>query len=307
MRKTILIAGALAPLALCGVASAETTGKNSRLPRLEDVKPLTGIGHGSRGPDAGFFHDFELSTDVGVGWTRHKAGPPAQLRQKSVGTSLGISFRMGEMGFAQVTGNFSREMIKSQIVAFPAAGITADAYNRGVDAVIGFAPVPYLRAGLTGGFGSASADYTYTMFGGNEDSTSDASRFGGFVGASYLAGPVLINADLSYLRVLNKQNYGVTNWPAVASWDSDLMTLALGARYFVMPKLELNGTFSLHHVMKQTVAPSDKPNDRNWLSLQLGATYAVTDQVSVDLKGTTWLGNSKFDYNRVSVGLSYRF
>lgn len=303
MRSIVLVTGALAPFVFHDVVIAQTLNKTSRLPRLEDVRTIPG---GGASAGDGFFHGFVVSTDVGYGRTRAKDGEPARLRQSSISSSTSLSFRMGEMGFASVTGNLSDEKIDSQVYGFPAP-IEADATNRGFDAVIGISPVPYLRFGLIGGIGSASASYTYTMAGFGPDSDSDSRRIGAFAGASYLAGPVLLNADLSYLRVNNKQDYGPTNWPQHVSWSTDLLTFSLGARYAVTPKLEVNGTVFLHHILDQDVPSGDSPNDNNWAALQLGAKYAVTDQLSVDVKGSTWVGNRKFDYQRVSLGLSYRF
>jgi hypothetical protein len=258
-----------------------------------------------------FFHDFVLSTELGFGQTRAKDGEPANLRQSSVSSHVGLSFRMGEMGFASLTGSLSKENIDSQVYDFPMVPIRANAVSRGFDALVGIAPVPYLRFGLMGGIGGATASYTYYPVGfgtfPGPDSDSDSRRFGAFAGASYLAGPVLLNADIIYLRIDNKQDYGPTNWPEYVDWSTGLLTLSLGARYRVAPKLELNGTLFLHHIVDQVVPSGDSPNDTNWATLQLGAKYALTEQVSVDIKGSTWIGNNKFDYQRIALGFSYRF
>ena len=136
---------------------------------------------------------------------------------------------------------------------------------------------------------------------------SQGQRLGGFVGATYATGPVAFSADLVYLNVRNKQDYGPNNTPQIATWGTDLLSLSLGASYRVLPQLTLSAGLGLNRIMKQTVAPADTANDINWASLQLGATYAVTQNLDVKLSGVTWLNNNKFDYSRVALGLTYKF
>lgn len=308
MYRTLFVATAAATLAISGAAFArDKTNRNAALPSLDQVKPLplSALPAGAA-EDAGFFHNFQLSAEGSYGEVRHKAGQPAALRQYSTGMAVGLSFDMGDYAFASITGNFSSNVIKSKVVQFP-LDISATAYSRGIDAIIGVKPLPFLRAGLIAGTGNGNAGYTFTAFGGGSTSASEGQRLGGFVGATYATGPVAFSADLTYLNIRNKQVYAPGNIPPTAGWGSDILNLTLGASYRVLPELTLSGGIGLNHIMKQTVAPADTANDINWASLQLGATYSVTNNLDVKLRGVTWLNNNKFDYSRVALGLTYKF
>ncbi len=308
MYRTLFVATAAVTLAISGTTFArDKTNRDAALPSLDQVKPLplSALPSGAA-EDAGFFHNFQLSAEGSYGEVRHKAGQPAALRQYSTGMAVGLSFDMGDYAFASITGNFSSNVIKSKVVQFP-LDISANAYSRGLDAIIGVKPLPWLRAGFIGGTGNGNAGYTFTAFGGGSNSASEGQRLGGFVGATYVTGPVALSADLVYLNIRNRQDYGPNNTPQIATWGSDLLSLSLGASYRVLPQLTLSAGLGLNHIMKQTVAPADTANDINWASLQLGATYAVTENLDVKLSGSTWLNNNKFDYSRVALGLTYKF
>ncbi len=308
MYRTFVATTAAVTLAFSGAALAkDKSNRSANLPSLDQVKPLPASAlPAGAAEDVGFFHNFQLSAEGSYGEVKHKAGQPAALRQYSTGMAVGLSFDMGDYAFASITGNFSSNVIKSKVVQFP-LDLSANAYSRGFDAVIGVKPLPWLRAGFIGGTGNGNAGYTFTAFGGGSNSVSEGQRLGGFVGATYVTGPMAFSADLVYLNIRNKQDYGPNNTPQIATWGTDLLSLSLGASYQVLPQLTLSAGLGLNHIMKQTVAPADTPNDINWASLQIGASYAVTDNLNVKLTGMTWLNNNKFDYSRVALGLTYKF
>ena len=307
MYRTLFVVTAAATLAFAGTALAkDKTNRSADLPSLDQIKPLPASALPSAAEDDGFFHNFQLSVEGSYSEVKHKAGQPAALRQYSTGAAVGLSFDMGDYAFASITGNFSSNVLKSKVVQF-SLDLNANAYSRGFDAVIGVKPLPWLRAGFIGGAGNGNAGYTFTSFGGGSNSISEGQRLGGFVGATYVTGPLAFSADLVYLNIRNKQDYGPNNTPQIATWGTDLLNLTLSAQYRVLPQLTLSAGLGLNQIMRQTVAPADTANDINWASLQLGATYAVTNNLDVKLTGATWLNNSKFDYSRVALGLTYKF
>lgn len=300
------IATTAVSLLVCSAAGAQqTSSKGTHFPSVDEIRPLpasalTGL------KEQPFLHDFRLMVEGNYGEVKHKAGQPANLSQRSTGGTIGLSFGIGERGFAAIQGSYTSSSMTSTVVAFP-LNLTADATGRGIDAMIGFRPTPFTRMGIIGGVGNGNAGYTFVGFGGGSGSTSKGTRIGGFVGASYPAGPVVYSADLAYLNIRNTQTYDPTNVPPTASWGSEIASLTLGASYQVAPRLNLTGGVGLNHILSQRVAPADTPNDVNWISLQLGATYALTDRVDIKLSGVAWLDNSKFSYHRVSTGLVYKF
>lgn len=306
MKRLILAAGlSFLTVAGGGAEAGERLLSNRGLPSLKEIEPLTK-------PERfqavdGLFHNFNLSVEGSYGRTWHKPGQPAALRQSRLGTTLGVSFDIGEIGFASVAGNLSADSFTSRVVSFPTLILESDAGNAGLDAVVGVRPLPFLHLGVLGGIGTGSANYVFSGTTSGEDSSSDARRFGGFIGAFYPLGPALFSADLSYLNTRSKQNYGATNSVPVAEFGAEVATLNLGVLYPVMERLALNGGVGFHRVLDQTVAPADTPNDTQWASLKLGAVYALSESLDLKISGLTWVGNDKFDYSRVSLGLNYRF
>lgn len=302
-RSVFWVGFALAALHSGFAVAADRSARNTGLPSLDEIQPL---GKTGRIAGSGFFRDVRVSIEASYGETKHKAGQPANLRQYSAGARLDVSSRLGDIGFASVSGSFSEERISSTVVQFP-LDIEADGQARGAEVILGIMPLPFLRAGFIGGLGNADATYDFTAFSAPSDSFGSTYRYGGFVGGSYPAGPVALHADAAYLRVRNEQTYEPTNSVQIAKSGGEYLALQLGASYEATPKLNLSGAIALNQVLSQTVAPADTPMDETWMTAQLRVGYMVTDQIELSLKGLAWLGNDKFDYTRVTLGASYRF
>ncbi len=144
MRLTLGVLVAAGMFAAPFTATGQTRFSNAGLPKLEDVRTLQLPGVFLDDPNRGFLHSFKLSVDFGVALTE-KRRQPAQLKQNSYGTQLGLSFGIGSMGFAAISGNYSRENIKSTILAFPLS-LDANSDAGGGDIVLGIAPLPFLKS-----------------------------------------------------------------------------------------------------------------------------------------------------------------
>lgn len=143
--------------------------------------------------------------------------------------------------------------------------LVADAYARDIDAILGFYPLPFLRMGAIGGIGSGDASYAFAANPGGSDSDSTGKRLGGFIGGVHLVGPVLLSADLSYVTIWNDQRYNPTNSPPKASWDSELLTLTLGADYQVMPDVTLWGKpASITSCLRLSRRPTRQTTPTGW-------------------------------------------
>jgi hypothetical protein len=305
MKQFALLSAAFVSLLFHSNAKADdSTFDNSRLPSLEEIKPLPESALDRYQPS--FFHDVILSVEGNYSYLEHRDGQPARLRAESKGADISLATGLGGVGFAVVRGSFSAYQMESRVVEFP-LDLVADAYARDIDAAIGLNVLPFLRMGVTGGIGNGDANYAFTAFTGGSDSDSTSKRLGGFVGGFYPVGPFLLSADVNYLTIWNDQSYAPTNNPPRASWDGEMMTLTLGADYQAMPDLTVWGKVGFNHILSQTVAPADTPNDRNWTALELGATYALSDKIDLKVSGLTWAGNSKFNFTQISAGMNYRF
>ncbi|OYU49318.1 MAG: hypothetical protein CFE31_08180 [Rhizobiales bacterium PAR1] len=306
--KLLLGASQLAAGIVLTTASvaAETPLNNKGLPTLAQVKPLPKPYRAYREPATGLLHNFKLSVEAGTGLTE-KRKQPTKLKQNSYGTQLGLSFGIGSMGFASITGSYSRENIKSTILAFPLA-MDASANAGAVDAVLGIAPLPFLRVGVLGGLGTGSSAYSFVgVPAPSVGAKSNGYRYGAFVGASYPVGPVMMSLDATIISVHNRQEYDPGNIPPSANFGSNIAMVQLGASYDMTDRLRLSAGFVVNQVLSQKVAPADRGLDKSWFTLQLGAGYMLTERWEVTLKGMTWLSNQRMNYSRATIGASYKF
>lgn len=173
--------------------------------------------------------------------------------------------------------------------------------------MIGFKPMEHLRIGVIGGVGDGDLAYSFAVAPSRNPSSSFGSYLGAFAGGSHELGDLGLHVDLSYLNAKNKQTYAPTNSVQEARWNAEFMALQFGASYNLTSKLKIAGSLALHHVLSQTVAPAETPLDTSWGSAQLRMGYMLTDQLELNAKGVAWFENSKYDYRRVSLGMSYRF
>lgn len=287
-----------------GPALAGSAKKSVRLPSPSEIRPLPDIyGRASSGA---VFHDFKLSLDFGYGYAERR-GSPSIFKENTYSPTLGLSFGIGDLGFAAVSTTYEHHAIQSNIAAFnlPVGG-SANVY--GFDGVLGVTPVPYLRFGVLGGYGAGGASYSFTgvnaaPIGSNARNT----RIGGFAGASYAVENWLFNADVSVIRVDNRTDFDPGNTPASAAWGSTLALMQLGATYQATEQLRLSGGIVFNHFIVQTVAGNEPKLSPNWLTLQFGAAYDITPNWEVNAKAATWVGNSSMNYTRASLGVAYKF
>ncbi|WP_284177248.1 hypothetical protein [Rhabdaerophilum sp. SD176] len=293
-------------LAMPSAALAQANFSNARLPKLAQVRTLPLPAEFVDPARRGFLHSFRLSVDLGMAITE-KRRQPTRLKQNSYGTQLGLSFGISSMGFASVTGNVSRETIKSTILAFPLS-LDSKAEAGGADLVLGITPLPFLRVGILGGFGIGNSTYQFVGVAGTPvgaDSTS--YRFGAFAGASYPVGPVMLSLDATLLTTRSRQAYDPTNIPPVAHFGSTIGMLHLSALYSITPRLRLSGGIILNQVLAEKVAPAERGLDPSWFTLQAGLAYQINRNWEVSIKGMTWLSNQRMNYSRATIGAAYTF
>ncbi|MCZ8187608.1 MAG: hypothetical protein O9308_14620 [Beijerinckiaceae bacterium] len=306
MRVTPGVFFAAGLLAMPAAAAAQTGFSNAGLPKLAQVRalPLTaGLADPAR---RGFLHSFRLSADLGMALTE-KRRQPTRLKQNSFGTQLGLSFGIGSMGFASVSGNFSRETIKSTILAFPLS-LDSKAEAGGADLVLGLTPLPFLRVGVLGGFGVGNSMYQFVgVASAPVGADSSSYRFGAFAGASYPVGPVMLSLDATLITIRSRQAYDPTNIPPVAHFGSTLALIHLSAQYSITPRLRLSGGIVLNQVLAEKVAPAERGLDRSWFTLQTGLAYQINRNWEVSIKGMTWLSNQRMHYSRATIGAAYTF
>lgn len=71
----------------------------------------------------------------------------------------------------------------------------------------------------------------------------------------------------------------------------------------------LDGVASLawNSILDQRTFLANRNVDEDWLRPSLGLVYRLTDQASVMLVASAYLMNDAYNYESVSLGLSYKF
>ncbi len=280
-------------------ALAQTAPQNAGLPKLSQIQPLS---------DAGPVRNVELSVEQSYS-NAVNVNQPTRLDQKSWQTSVSIDADIGDWAFAGITGTYSREDIASTNLAF-AMPMAGSASVLGVDGVVGIKPVEYLHLGLTGGFGSAAASYTFTGLGFAVPSTpgnSTTRRLGAFMTAFYQLDRVVLSANVTLLDTRTFVDYGAGNIPQTDDYGATLLLGRLGVAYGLTDEWTVSGGVTLNSVLGQDIAAAQTGLDPSWVTLDVGTEYAITPQFSVNARAATWLFNDRMTFNRVSVGASYSF
>lgn len=281
-------------------AQENRAARNAGLPRLSEVQPVPQAVLG------GFFRDFRLTLDGGYSYTKRR-NQPTELKQSSYSPTLGLSFRMGQMGFAAFSASYARHDITSNIPAF-ALPVNATSDTLSFDGAVGITPLPFLRLGVLAGYGNGDSSYAFTGIPAPAiGARSDTHRFGGFIGASYVQGRWLFSADATIVVNRNHIDYDPGNIPPRASWGSTLALIQLGVGYRATERLRLSAAVSVNQVLSQSVAGTEPKLDANWFTLQIGAAYDLAANWEINVRALTWLGNHRISYNRVSAGVAYKF
>ncbi|HEX4843762.1 MAG TPA: hypothetical protein VFV57_08820, partial [Limnobacter sp.] len=105
-RKSLI---GLGLMAMSAGLSAQTLD-NSKLPKLEDIKPVTGAVGYQPGVDP-FIHSWSVS----VGYRDSQSSDKTRVTEvKEDGYSLGVGFRLGESWFGRVGAELAEQEVKSE-------------------------------------------------------------------------------------------------------------------------------------------------------------------------------------------------
>lgn len=287
-----------------GPAFAGSAKKSVRLPAASEIRPLPDSYR--RSSPGSIFHDVRLSLDFGYGYAERR-GSPSILKGNTYSPTLGLSFGIGDFGFAGLSTSYEHHAIQSNIASFnlPVGG-RANVY--GIDGVLGVTPLPFIRFGVLGGYGGGGSSYSFTGFNAAPiGSNAQSARIGGFAGASYAVDNWLFNGDVSVIRTDNRTDFDPGNTPARAAWGSTLALVQLGVSYQATDQLRLSTGVVFNHFIVQTVAGNEPKLSPNWVTLQVGVNYDITQNWEVNAKALTWVGNSSMNYTRASLGVAYKF
>lgn len=292
----------IAALAILASAGAAQAGPKYDFSSLKPLPPV-----GTKAYEESVFHDFRLTVtgSFNRNWNR---GDRVPLERKARELGLGLQFRIGEAGFAGISGQFGREDIATQPVDFP-LDMDNDVTMRGFDVMAGFSPMPGVTLGVTAGRGYADASYVFLIDPALTENRSSGNntRFGGFAGLVVPTDTVTFTANAALLRITADQDYNDGNIPPTNSWASTSGVIGVGLLYPVAAGFSLKGDVAYTRILSESAAIGSQPRDRDWLTLKATALYDVNDRIQLQLGASTWALNDTAGNVRISTGLTYKF
>lgn len=302
MTSTCMTGTAFLLAGMIVTAGAAQAGTRYDFSQLKPLPPVDSPAYAD-----GFLRDFRLNIQASYArsWNR---GDQVPLERTSREVGLGLQFRIGDRGFASLSGQFGREDIATQPAEFP-LDMDNEVTVRGFDVMAGLSPLPGVTVGAMAGRGHADSSYVFLDDPALTEnrSSGDNTRFGGFAGLVVPTGTLTYTATATILRSLSDQQYNPGNVPPENAWSSTSGILAFGMVYPVSPDFSLKGDIAYTRILSQTVAAGSPGRDRDWLTLKATALYNINEKLQVQLGASTWAWNDTAGQVRVTTGLTYKF
>ncbi len=268
------------------------------------VKPLVPVG--TPGFELGPFHDFKLRVTAGYNHT-WRTGSDTPMDRRARDLSLGLDFRVGDQGFAAISGQIGRENVDTQPVDFP-LDLTNSNTFRGIDVMAGYMIVPGISLGLVGGYGHANAAYVFAFDPANElDSSGNSRRFGGFANAMVPTSLGLLSGTVAIVRSSGSQDYDPGNIPPSTDWSNTLGVVDVTLTHPLTETVTLKGGVSYSRILAETAAAGSIERDDDWFTLKGGLLVDISSTLQWQANASTWLGNDTNRNLRVTTGFTYRF
>ncbi|HEY1057924.1 MAG TPA: hypothetical protein VGE55_04255 [Limnobacter sp.] len=264
-----------------------------------DIKPLGEI-------DPPFFSDIKVKLDVGQSQADSKdASLPASSIDGTDVTAT-LSSRLGSKGFGALSVGYVKNETDSQIVAFPLQ-LTGNSSQDQYTLTLGYMPLDWLAVGAFYGQNNLSGSYQFTLGGPPTDTTGDTDVSGAFITAFMPYQDWLFSAGYSHVRSNQHQDYGNGNTPPTQQAVVDIDTVSVGANYNFGNGWMFKSNLASNFTDGRQPLPTEPALDKQWFTLGLGVDYKINANWTAGVNASTWLGNSKTDYNRVGVSVVYSF
>lgn len=270
----------------------------------EDVRPLEQVFGHPRGHY--WLHDFVLQSEIGASRMESKQ-PTLPSKTDAVDVSLGVSFSILDRGFGNVTLSHAEQDTQSKnTVGNGAISIDADTDSTGIQLGGGWFLLPFMAAGVNLNYGSSSGQYQFAINVPANATGAGNSSVSPFVTFVAPLGNWFFSLTGAWTYADYHQDYTNNTPPRQDSW-SKTTTLAFDANYQLNRDWRLGGLVAWNHKLDERAMGSESAIDPDWLAVSLRAGYQLTRDVELTLTGTTWLMNDKYDFDRIALGLRYRF
>lgn len=217
--------------------------------------------------------------------------------------TVGLNVRVGEHGFGGLDLSLS-----DQTLQLPAQGIvtSADVNEVGIRATGGYMVLPFLAVG--GSIGRNKLDGTY-RFGSGAPLDQASGAIMSYSAFTALLIPIdrwKISLTGAYVYDEAYQSFADGTPSQQKAWARNA-TVVASALHPIVGRLDGVASLAWNSILDQRTFLANRNVDEDWLRPSLGLVYRVTDQASVILVASTYLMNDAYNYESVSLGLSYRF
>ena len=217
--------------------------------------------------------------------------------------TAGLNARIGARGFAGVDLTYSDQQIDLRNRGVATKG---EVDELGLRATGGAMLLPFLAVG--GSIGCSNLDGVYQFgTGAPKDLSSGAIMSTSFFAmALYPAGDWKFTLTGVYTYDEARQSFA-DGTPREQKAHARSASLAFPGLHPIAARLDGTAGLALHHIMDHKPFLAGRSLDKDWLRPSLGLIYRLTEQASLVVSASKYLMNKSYDYDSVSLGLSYKF
>lgn len=289
--------------------TAQTPGgqqRNTTLPPLSSIRPLGALPGVTPPAERKLLHSFKLDVDQTFARSESKAESLPEERDTRQ-TSLALGFGVGDRAFGQISVSYATNDIESKnSVENGAIDIDAEVSTTTFGLTGGYLVQPYLALGALYMRSENSGSYQFDIAVPENDSSGSSNTYGPFVRLMAPYGDFFFSLTSTYLFNDGKQRY-TNNIPEAQDGWARLWLNSLHVSYAVTGDVQLSGGLAWSHVTDQRSMGFEPGLDQDWYIASAGISYALTPALDLRLRASTWLANSKTDYDQVTIGAGYRF
>jgi len=247
-------------------------------------------------------HSWRANLGYQYGELESKRASQPEARSINYATA-GLNARVGARGFAGLDLTYSKQQIDLRNRGIATKG---ELEESGFRATGGFMLLPFLALGGSIGRSNLDGVYHFGVGAPADPSSGEVMSYSLFATALYPVDEWKFTLTGVYAYDEARQSFD-DGTPPEQTARSRSASLALTALRPLAARLDGTAGLALHHIMHHKPLLAGRSLDKDWLRPSLGLIYKLTEQTSLVVNASMYLMNDAYDYESVSVGLSYKF
>ncbi len=290
----------MAPALLASDAAWAQLLKPNMYPPAKDALLLLEMARPSDTPE--LLHGWRGNLGYQYGDLESKLASQPETRALNYATA-GLNARVGARGFAGIDLTYSDQRLD---LRNRGNAINGEVDELGLRATGGIMLLPFLAVGASIGRSSLDGVYQFGVGAPKDQSSGTLVSTSFFATALYPAGDWKFTLTGVYAYDEARQSFA-DGAPAEQKANARSASLAFAALHPITARLDGTAGLALHHIMDHKPFLAGRGLDEDWLRPSLGLIYRLTEQTSLVLNASIYLMNESYDYDSVSLGLSYKF